>query len=62
MSQVFTSMKLLALFLLLAPLTPKQQERREKAEKFCRAQGPTCKPVERKNAPRDLTGVACVCK
>jgi hypothetical protein len=55
-------MTLLALFLLLAPLTPQQQARRDKAEKICRAQGPTCQPAERPKAPRDLTGIGCVCE
>ncbi|HEX4386797.1 MAG TPA: hypothetical protein VH083_27770 [Myxococcales bacterium] len=55
-------MKMLALMLLALPLTPQQQARRDKAEKICRAQGPTCKPAERPNAPRDLTGIGCVCE
>lgn len=51
----------LMLALLAAPLTPKQQARRARAEKMCKAQGPRCHVLRRAGQPRDLTGVSCVC-
>jgi hypothetical protein len=36
-------------------------ERRAIAEQMCRKQGPVCRLVVRADAPRDLTGAACIC-
>jgi hypothetical protein len=36
--------------------------RRAKAEQICKSQGETCRLVVRPDAPRDLTGAACVCE
>lgn len=44
------------------PRAAKQAARREAAEQICKAQGPSCKLLVRPDAPRDLTGVACVCE
>jgi hypothetical protein len=40
----------------------KPAARRDAAEQICKAQGPTCKVILRPDAPRDLTGVGCVCE
>ena len=40
----------------------KAQAHRETAERLCKAQGPNCSLVVRPDAPRDLTGAACVCE
>jgi hypothetical protein len=39
----------------------KQAARRDAAEQLCKAQGPTCRVVTRPDAPRDFTGVGCLC-
>jgi hypothetical protein len=44
------------------PHAAKQAARHEAAEQICKAQGPTCKVLVRPDAPRDLTGLACVCE
>jgi hypothetical protein len=44
------------------PRAAKQAARRDTAEQICKAQGPTCKLEVRPDAPRDLTGVGCVCE
>jgi len=41
--------------------TGKPAARRETAEQMCKAQGPTCRVVARPEAPKDLTGLGCVC-
>jgi len=35
--------------------------RRAKAEQICKSQGDTCRLIVRPDAPKDLTGAACVC-
>lgn len=35
--------------------------RKATAEQICKSQGPTCRLAVRPDAPRDLTGAACVC-
>lgn len=44
------------------PYTPRQPERRAFAARICRAQGPNCRVQVRPGAPRDLTGLGCVCE
>lgn len=39
----------------------KAMTRRATAEQICTQQGPTCRLAVRPDAPRDLTGAACVC-
>jgi len=36
-------------------------DRRATAEQICKQQGPNCRLVIKPEAPRDLTGAACVC-
>jgi hypothetical protein len=35
--------------------------RRAKAEQICKSQGENCRLIVRPDAPKDLTGAACVC-
>ena len=46
-------------------LTARQEARRTMAERMCKAQerdGRHCTTLARPGAPRDLTGVSCVCQ
>jgi hypothetical protein len=53
---------------LAAPKPPERRyagnmaARRAKAEQICKAQGENCRLIVRPEAPRDLTGAACVCE
>jgi hypothetical protein len=40
----------------------KAAARRTAAEQICKAQGENCRLIVRPEAPRDLTGAACVCE